>query len=123
MSENTANIQKRLSDARKCNHHFDRFVSICDAEIERFVEKINLENDTPTINLKSKRVPSETLVRILLPVVPISPNELSLLVEYLEDKYLDDDERIVGGDYFEIHKCLFRNNFKLSTYRYHYYDI
>lgn len=122
MREETINIQKRLVAARKKSFNFDQMVKLCDTEIELFVSKAMAKNDKPTTDLCMPVAPSETLVSILLPVVPLSPNEVQLLLEYLDDKYINGEEgAVVGGNYFSIRKCFFKDNLKLTTHMKKYY--
>lgn len=122
MSKNN-NIEMQIKKACENNKIFNRFLALCEEAVENWIDKINLENDAPSINPKRRREPCFTRISVLLPVVPISPSETSLLLDYLGQKYIQNyhkgEERCVGGDYFRLRKCFFKNNYKLST---HYDD-
>lgn len=121
MSEKTISIQSRIRAARTKSFNFDQIVKLCDTKIQHFVKNIKKDNDKPTTNIHMPATPSQTRVNILLPMIPMSPNEIQLLLEYLDDKYIEGDgERVVGGDYFCIRKCIFKDNYKLITRNYHY---
>lgn len=124
MKDETISIQNRIEAACKQSYNFESMVKLCETQIELFVAQINAANDKPTTILRSPSSPEHTLVSILLPVIPMSPNETQLLLEYLNDKYIGGKEGpVVGGDYFSIRKCFFKNNYKLTTNNNHYYDI
>lgn len=122
MREETINIKDRISEACKASSTFEQMVKVCDQEINRFVENIHNQNNKPSSTIRPISDPTNTLVRIFLPIIPISPNETELLLEYLKDKYIlgKDGRRIVGGDYFKIKNCIFKQNFKLTTCRDYY---
>lgn len=81
-----------------------------------------MENDTPSVIPKTPCDPKSTTISILLPAIPISPKETELLLEYLNTKYLEGKTRTIGGDYFRIKKCFFKNNYKLSSHCVDYSD-
>ena len=121
MSEKTISIQNRIRAARTKSFNFDQIVKLCDTKIQHFVENIKKDNDKPTTNIHMPATPSQTRVNILLPMIPMSPNEIQLLLEYLDDKYIEGDgEPVVGGNYFCIRKCFFKNNYQLTTRNYNY---
>ncbi len=113
-------IYSQIAGARKCNYCFDEFVKVCEKGIESWKYNLIAKNNFPRMLPKLPREPRYTLVSILLPVVPISPNETKLLLNYLNEKYLENDEKDIGGDYFTLRKCFFRNNYKLSSHFVHY---
>lgn len=122
MSKNN-NIEMQIKEACEQNKVFSLFLATCEDAIEKWIAKINMENETPSYVPKKRVEPCLTRISILLPVVPISPSETSLLLNYLNDKYINryikGEEGGVGGDYFRLRKCFFKNNYKLST---HYDD-
>ena len=111
-----ANIYTQISEARKRNYVFDRFVELCEGGIACWIDKIKAENDVPCLVPKTARQPAYTKISIFLPVVSISPNETNLLMEYLEEKYLKYGTKTVGGDFFRLKKCLFKQKYKLSSH-------
>lgn len=115
MSKNT-NIEMQVAEACKQNRAFDRILAFCEGGIESWIDKINMENEVPQIIPKAPRRPEYTTLSLLLPVVPISPNEKDLLENYLGEKYLNGKEKRVGGDFFRLRKCIFKNNYKLTSH-------
>lgn len=86
-------IYSQISEAHKCNHCFDEFVKVYEKGIESWKDNLIVKNNFPQMLPKLPREPRYTLVSILLPVVPISPNETKLLLNYLNKKYLENGEK------------------------------
>lgn len=124
MSKNPEeDIYTRISKERKSNSRFNQFVELCEGSISCWMEKIETENNTPRVVPKAQCDPKSTTISILLPLVPISPKETELLLEYLKTKYLEGKTKTIGGDYFEIKKCFFKKNYKLSSHSIYYSDF
>lgn len=122
MSNKTSSVLDRIAIACEENSNFDKMVKFCEVQIELFVEKIEADNKKPTTIPRSPASPRDVLLNILLPVIPISPNETELLLEYLNYKYIKFPEKtIVGGDHFHIKKCFLKNNYRLYTHDRHCY--
>ena len=74
-------IYSQISEAHKCNHCFDEFVKVYEKGIESWKDNLIVKNNFPQMLPKLPREPRYTLVSILLPVVPISPNETKLFCQ------------------------------------------
>lgn len=117
MSRKTA---MTIAEACEKNPSFAEFVTLCENSIACWIENINVANNAPSIIPRTPRYPANMRISILLPIIPISPNETELLLRYLEKKYLNPN--IIAGDYFKLRKCLFKNNYKLTSKCYSDYD-
>lgn len=120
---NMASLDERMVTARRNNYNFDKLVQACEREIKLFVDNVIASNDRPTLFPKEPVSPRDVPFKVYLPVIPISPNETALLLEYLNKTYMDEESgpRLIYGDYFDIGKCWFKDAYKLTTYRKKYY--
>lgn len=88
MSEEKKKLLKRLKKARKNSINFDKMVYLAEMSVEDFIKNLIEDNNKPSIIPHSPKKPKYTLANILIPIVPVTPNELELLLEYLNFKYL-----------------------------------
>lgn len=115
MSKNIS-LEERMVAARKENYNFDKLVQACEMEIKRFVDDVIASNDRPSLFPREPASPRNVPFKVFLPALPISPNETALLLEYLNNKYMDENStRLIYGDYFAIGKCWFKDAYKLTT--------
>lgn len=115
--EKNISLKDRMVTARKKNYNFDKLVQACEREIKLFVDNVIASNDRPSLFPRGPAFPRDVPFKVFLPAIPISPNETALLLEYLDNKYMDEDStRIIYGDYFSIRRCWFKNAYKLKTH-------
>lgn len=106
----------KINSLRKANKDFDSLVSEIDAKIEIFISEINSSRSFNPVPASSCRL------KIYVIAIPFTAEEKKCLIEYLDKKYLEYPQKLVGGNYFDIKKRLFSNQYCIRT-KYYHYDI
>lgn len=111
---NMLELQKEIDKACEHNPEFDKALTFIENSISNWIDKVNAKNDLPRNTPKAPIFPTDICIKkIILPPFQLSSNEFSILLKYLNFKYIKG--RRVGGSYFLIKKCLFSSKLHLST--------
>lgn len=117
MSKKTSEIEARIAAERNASKLFNDFVQLCTDALDAWVKKVNLFNNACTTTPKRPVYSYSICAKVSVPAIPISPIQTSLLLEYLKEVYLNNQngKPFIGGDYFTIRKRLFKDEYKLAT--------
>ncbi len=118
---NMMTSEMRITEERKKDYGFDRLITSCEEAIERFVENVIDSNNKPTTWIHSPISTKDVYLNAYVPAVPVTPNQSTLLLEYLNDKYMRYGYEKFNGYKIRMRKCWFRPDYKLTTYSYDHF--
>lgn len=110
--ENTmhrADVEKKIKMMRKADKQFDDLVTLIEIGIEQFITSNQDKKSFYPKDIDDYRV------NIKVKAIPITFEQKKHLLSYLKNKYI----KFVRGDYFDLKKCWFSNQYRIKSHEIH----